>query len=529
MSDNNDILDRATAQVHDKRRRQELREELCAHLDDAAAYYASRGMPEAEARLAAQEEIGDVDDVAYKLGELYSFFPAKDMKNAINLFIAGFVLSSVLVNVWYLAVFIGAAAAVCMLFALYRMRSCSRFLKAAYIIFVIVFVLSTLFSAVSALPLYPSVPAVPEVLRYAWELVNPTVFMLSLLAFAKLMSDKYADDIKAAAAFYFITHVIVILTGVGVLLFAVAVIFAVLKLAAARNYLWANELDAGIVELAPKKRRTLIVIPLLIAFLPYCTALATTYTPPASELYSRGETSPRAEAVAQELKSQGVSENLLADMRYEDIERLDGAKLCGQSELYASSFNHKLGAMCFTQYLFDTPDGNFMALIYFDVPCEGTMPMQLIFSQQSPDVRMDTNGSEYAPVCLYDKNGRTLRQSVHHEIMQHAAGLEFKLLRGAYNQRGYFMVPMHVTWEHPGQKASDACYGFEPTLSVFVPKNAFRLPFCYDNLKCRGADDTWTVNGNIVVPGVNSAEWNNWDEIAVFPLMMKAVEYEEQS
>ena len=483
MPDFDGYLDRATANIRSKRRRDEVREELCAHLEDAAAYHASRGLSELEAKCAALDEMGDAGDLALKLGEIHSFFPAKDMRNAINLLIAGLILINFRPDFWYIGELIPVAGTLLILFALYRLRVCSRLLKITYVFFAAVFALSAAVTLISALPLFPSMPVVPAPVRYAWYTLTPAAFALSMVGIGRLLPEKYGENLYAAAAFYFLVCTVVVIAHAGALFLVASVVFAVMALCPARNYLWANDLDLGITELPARKRTALIAAAVIAAMLPYCAAFAVTSLPPESENYTPGEKDAQTEAVIAELMGQGVGKELLYDMRHEDIKRLEGAALCGNSTLYASSHLSWLGEMTFRQYLFDTPDGNFMALISFDVPSEKTRAMQLAL--QSPAGGLCFDAENASAVCLHEKGGRTVMHGAHVESYSGACGMELKLVRNAGEQRGYFLIPIELICEgaHDGRAASELYSGYMQLLGIYVQKDALRLPFSYDNMR----------------------------------------------
>lgn len=475
MSEREAYLDSATSHIRDKKKRREVKEELGAHLDDMMEYYISRGVPEPEALEMAVNGMGDADELSYKLGELHSFFPAKDLRNSLTLFITGFVLVSFYIDIWYLKPITTGIGSVLLFLALYKLRTCGKLFKLSFVIYTAVMIIGAIIEAITALPLNLLLGTWPDVATHILALVSSAAYILTVSAVARLLPEERRTGLCAAEWAYGIASLIVILANAGGIIFLIAMIFFAVRLSEAKNYLWASEWDDGVRKLPKKKSAVLLSAAVLVCAAPYLTAIGVTLCPQSGGLYLQGEETEKVKSVKQELIKNGAEEALFDDMLYEDVLLLEGAQPGVKQTLYTSMAAGE--DVVYELYPFSRGDRCLFVVKYEHTTApKNTRACQILFCVRTGSngfVPLEIDGSltpDHA-VSLFEKNGETLRGRAYLQTGFGNGGMEYKIQRSADAQRGYFLFAVKGLPENAG----------ECLLWTFEQDNVLRIPYLSDN------------------------------------------------
>ena len=500
MAEREDYLYTATSHIRDKKKRQEVKEELSAHLDDMAACYMRCGTPEEEAYKLAVSEMGDAGELSYKLGELHSFFPAKDMKNALTLFITGFVLVSFYIDVWYLKPITNGIGSVLLFLALYKLKDSGKLFKLSFLVYTAAMIAGAAVEAITALPCNLSVGTWPDVVTHILALVSTASYILAASGTARLLPEEKSTNLRMAEGAYGIMTLIVVLANAGGILFLISMIYLAVRLGDAKRYLWANEWEGGAKALPKKKAAILVLAAVIVCAAPYLTAITVTLCPPSTELYKLGEETEQLRKIKQELISSGAEEALFDDMLCDDVMLLEGARPGKKQSLYFSAAEGE--DMVCELYPFTNEDRCLFVIKYkYSEAPKKTRACQIYFrtidqKNGSVPLEIDARLTPDHAVSLFDKDGTTVRAKSYVRMNFSDGSMEYKAKRGADAQRGYFMFAVKGLPEY----ATGYYIGF------YEQDNPLRIPFLNENL------DQWQNSRQ----GTETPDMIIWENITVW-------------
>ena len=453
VRDFENYLKAAVGGIRDSKKREDVRAELLSHLEDVADYYVERGYSEDDACEKALAEMGDANDIGKKFGAIHNYFPALDLKNALTLLWCG-----ILLNFTY-AVFQGfapgisfilsVAAQILIIIALLKMRKCGRHFKVAFVLELIACVIGCGISVYSSLPAFSSVNVnYLTLILLASSVPHIAAMGYCFFGIAEMLPPKGKPaSMERCALFYVAALPLSFLTSLfGSILLSLAVlafpIYILITLHNAKNFIWANGRDGGIEKIGKGIVAAVIAFILLLNAIPIASSLLVTAYEPALSEYVRRDSDTNVTAVFNELTELGMPDDILRDMRYSDVLRLQNADSL-DCERYTSDGGEYELVICSLQM----DDDKVINVIHYryngDVGFTHAEQLHIINTQYNM-LFCITNAGDI--VSLYDYGGKTYFTSnktysaSNKNSLQTAAYSEFKLLKDADNQRGYVIT-----------------------------------------------------------------------------------------
>lgn len=326
-------LEAVCCHIRDKKIREQTREELLSHIEEAALELISNGVSQEEAYQRVVQNMGAAEETGCKLGEVHSRFPAQDFRQAMTRLCWGLGLCFFRLELGTLTRITDFLGAMLILSALICMVKCNRPLKIACVLFLINFCLSSILeSSVYILPPSETLKELMDV-RPFLSLGIYFLFMCFLIhGLSKLVQGERAYRIKLCILQYigivFLTFLCMVKSLPAIICVipaALLYICILVKLSRLRSYLWKCEESCNIGKMSVFARCVLLGTPIFILIFPVLLSIAVNLAPPACQK-TEAVNGDLTGKIQTELLSRGFPEHILVNLPSDEIQQYEGAK-----------------------------------------------------------------------------------------------------------------------------------------------------------------------------------------------------------
>lgn len=324
-------LEEACCHIRDKQEREQVREELLSHIEEAAIELTDNGVPREEAYRRVVHNMGAAEETGCKLGEVHSRFPAQDFRQAMTRLCWGLGLCFFQIDIGvfaYITDFLGAGL---VLSALVCMVKCNKPLKIACILYFINFCFSNILITAAAILPPTELPTDFSTIRGLLSLGIQFLFMCFLIqGLSRLTQGEMAYRVKLCILQYigvlllaFLCMVNKLPAIIGVVIAGILYLYILVKLYRLRTYLWEHEEACNIGKMSGPAGWALSTVLIFVLIFPALLSITVAFIPPVHHK-TDAPNGIMTGKIQEAMLSCGFPENVLANLPEEEIRQYEG-------------------------------------------------------------------------------------------------------------------------------------------------------------------------------------------------------------
>lgn len=465
-----DYLDAAVSRVRDKRVRAELREELLDHLEDRRERFLRFGSSDEEAAEKAVEVMGSREELAEKMGALYSFSPFGAFSHAVNFICFGLFCSMMVYQILYWKFLVAPIGVICIFYGLLRLKNASKGLKRAFYMSCVYTVYKFIMYGIMASELWAhenifAICSAADFLLLVILVITIISGFIDLMGgikaktpFEKKIIDRdvtASDGIIALLVAYIFIGFFALMSFIPLQVVLMGVV--IYHLVTLKRHIEMLDSCPDIKPIDGKRKITAALCVILTVAVPLATSAIVSLPKYNAKEYVVNDikTDEDISVIRAKMVKKGVPEFVVNDLpdseilNYKDLKNLN----CTERDIYVrvgAKNNIPVETYCIEAET-EQDDATIRALFYFRWKEQAGGFRDSVYVSSTNDAFVSQKNNNFSYKLLYDENDKTYTYNAVNKIKEHEddAGIEYRVIDKP-NLRGYFAVNMRTKYSLRG-------------------------------------------------------------------------------